>query len=37
MNYPDYYIKMLKGKIMIYEAYYEMIQKLLEKKNDRQG
>ena len=31
MNYPDYYVKMLKGKIMIYEAYHEMIQKLLEE------
>lgn len=34
MNYPEYYIKMLKGKIMIFEAYHEMIQSLLVEKNE---
>lgn len=27
----DYYIQMLKGKIMIYEAYFKMTQELLKK------
>lgn len=34
MNYPSYYVKMLKGKIMIFEAYHEMTQKLLEEKEN---
>ncbi len=29
-SYPDYYVEMLKGQIMIYKAYYKMSQECLK-------